>query len=193
MSSTGSHSSHHDSHGSTEHTAGSRKSAQSFSNVSASDADAVASLSPSNVVSRWDGCGAGLHQMNEMRIADSPRSPTELNMLTVSFPISPEQRQQVSERTFRYSRLSSITDQPSRLERRRTSYQQGVLLNSQLSSSNASSVFQKSVGAGSASETPQQQQVPHQQPQQRQKTVDSIYDVVSNADCNGTHNRIWFI
>lgn len=80
-------------------------------------------------------------------------SPTQANMLTINFPITNQQRQQISDRTYRSResrRNSNIIEGPKHNHRRRLSQQK-----------DSNTVF----------------------PNQRQRTLDSVNDVASNDDC----------
>lgn len=96
-------------------------------------------------------------------LPDSNLSPTQVNMLTVSFPMNPQQRQKISERNYRFreSRRNSYIDKQSNSKRRSSQQKE---FNNSLSSSTGSNILNKN------------------EPQQRQRTLDSVYDVMSN-DC----------
>ena len=81
-------------------------------------------------------------------------TPTKLNMRTVHFPITPEQRQSISDETYRFRdprRNSSLIDKKKRQLSQKDSTNMSTLSNNE---------------------------------KPREKTLDSIYDVSSNIDCN---------
>ena len=103
-------------------------------------------------------------------------SPTQINMFTVNYPLTSQQRQQITDKNYRFSkrRNSNIIDKQLVTNRRRSS--QFKDLSSSLASSTGTNVISKSDS--------------HQQ--QQQKTNDSIYDVLSYEGCMCIYFKIDF-
>lgn len=109
-------------------------------------------------------------QLSELNTGNM--SPTQLNMLTVSFPIGSEQRNKITERSFKSKntrRNSTLIDRQT-IQKRRSS--KTDTNNTSLTSSTGSILFQKYSSVEKI----------------RQKTHDSMTDAISNADCKNLNN-----
>lgn len=104
-------------------------------------------------------------------------SPSQINMFTVNYPLTSQQRQTITDKNYRFSkrRNSNIIDKQLVANRRRSS--QFKDLSVTLASSAGANVISKSDS--------------HHQ-QQQQKTNDSIYDVLSYEGCTFKYFNIEF-
>jgi len=98
--------------------------------------------------------------------ADESISPTEMNMLTVHFPLTPQQRQKISEKSYlsRDSRHSLSSNEKMYLTNKRRMSQPKVETFSTGANNSLNRIREKSYLT-------------------RQRTNDSANDALSNADC----------
>ena len=101
-------------------------------------------------------------------------SPSQINMFTVNYPLTSQQRQSISDKNYRFSkrRNSNIIDKQLVANRRRSSQCKDLSITL--------------AGPNLISKTDSHHQ------QQQQKTNDSIYDVLSYEGCTFNYSKIEF-